>query len=235
MLLDCEHYSVILKPTAAFATAYFCDHCSSCYTTQYGQKKCVIKCHSCLSTPPCINDVEVKCDTCNRTLVSARCYHNHIRTSIYSKTNVCSRIRLCTECSMCYTIKKKEHVCGQTYCTTCKTVMPIRHECYMPIKKIKKETKNGKLFIFYDFECYQNKPFSQDCQKFEHEVMLCVAQQACIKCKNVDDVKVPCENCGTREHVIIGGDVIVNFMMYLGLVNDKFKQIVIIAHNGQKI
>lgn len=234
-MLDCDHYSAILKPTAAFATAYFCDHCSTCYTTQYGHKKCVIKCNKCLSTPPCVKEIDIKCDTCQRTFVSARCYHNHLETTIRSKTNVCSKMRLCEDCSMVYTVEKtKPHVCGQLYCRTCKCIMPTRHECFMPVKKVKKETKNGTLFIFYDFEAYQNKQIPNEVGKFEHEVMLCVAHQACNICNIVDDIMENCSKCGKREHVFIGEQVIENFMKYLGSINEKFRKIVVIAHNGQK-
>lgn len=234
LLLDYEHYCVILKPTAAFATSYFCDHCSKCYETQYGHKKCVIKCNSCLYTPPCAKDIDIKCTDCNRTFVSARCFHNHIRKSVYAKTNVCSRIRLCSHCSTSYMVKKAVHVCGQSYCRTCRRVMPIRHECYMPPKKVKKDPKNGPLFIFYDFESYQNKQIGSDSNKFEHEVMLCVAHQACDNCSFIDNVRDPCLKCGRREHVFIGENVIENFMQYLGSLSEKFRRIVVIAHNGQK-
>lgn len=213
LLLDYEHYSAILKPLAAFATPYFCDHCSACYATKYGHKKCIIKCNSCLSTPPCLKDIDIKCDECNRTFVSARCYHNHIQKTIYAKHNVCSRINHCLECSTSYMVKSKMHICGESYCSTCKTVMPSRHECYMPVKKKKKDAKNGPLFIFYDFECYQNKPLASNCNKFEHEVMLCVAHQACENCTFVDNVHKKCLLCGKREHVFIGENVVKNFMM----------------------
>lgn len=229
LLLDCEHYNVVLKPTAAFATQYFCEHCSTCYTDRFGHKKCVIKCSSCLCTPLCVKEIEMKCDDCNRIFVSPRCYHNHIRNSL------CSKLKLCKNCTVCYTVKKNtEHICNQSYCKVCKSIQPIRHECYMPPKKVKKETKNGTLFVFYDFECYQNTPFEQDDRKFEHEVMLCVAQQSCIKCRNSDEIEDVCENCGSREHIFIGDNVIEKFMTYLGQVNEKFREVVMISHNGQK-
>lgn len=223
LLLDCEHYSVILKPTAAFATAYFCEHCSICYSARFGHKKCVVKCNSCLRTPPCVKEIEINCKTCSRIFVSPRCYHNHIRSDL------CSKLRLCPNCSVGYTVKKNSvHVCGQSYCKACKSIMPTRHDCYMPIKKIKKETKNGPLFVFYDFESYQNALLNQDSNKFEHEVMLCVVQQVCVKCNKIDDIKATCENCGIRENVLR------DFMQYLGQLDDKFKEVVVIAHNGQK-
>lgn len=229
LLLDCEHYSVILKPTAAFATQYFCDHCSTCYSERFGHKKCGVKCNSCLCTPPCTRELDVKCDECNRIFLNPRCYHNHIRNDL------CSKLKLCKKCTVCYTVKKnKKHICNQSYCKVCKGIQPIRHECYMPIKKVKKETKNGSLFICYDFESHQNKPLEPDSRKFEHEVMLCVAQQSCVKCQNLDDLEDDCENCGSREHVFIGDDIIEKFMKFLGCINEKFREVIIISHNGQK-
>ena len=207
---------------------------SICYSTQYGHKKCALKCNSCFKSPPCTKGTEITCEECNRVFMGAHCYHNHIRTSIYSKSNVCSRLKLCTECSTCYNVKKTAHICGESYCRTCKCVMPTRHECYMPTKNVKKESKNGTLFVFYDFECYQNKTFEHDSSKFEHQVMLCVAQQSCIKCREVDDIQKTCLFCGNREHVFMNDNVIEQFMRYLGSLNDRFKQIKIIAHNGQK-
>lgn len=122
---------------------------------------------------------------------SSRCYHNHIRA------NLCARMKLCKNCSTAYTVKKQEH--DESYCKTCITNMPTRHECYMPIKKVKKDTKNGKLFIFYGFECYQDKYLLQDSNKFEHEVMLCVAHRACNNCTSNDDIEKSCDKCGKRE------------------------------------
>lgn len=229
LLLDSEHYSIVLKPTAAFATQYFCSHCSTCYSDQFGHKKCTIKCNSCLCTPPCVNELKLKCNDCNRFFVSPRCYHNHIRN------NLCSKLKICTNCTVSYTVKKKsDHVCNESYCKVCKSIQPIRHDCYMPIKKIKKETKNGVLFIFFDFESYQNKPIEHEDNKFEHEVMLCVSHQSCITCRNFEDINVLCANCGAREHVFMGDDALENFMTYLGGLNEKFRQVVMISHNGQK-
>lgn len=72
LLLDCEHYSVVLKPTAAFATHYFCDHCSTCYSDRFGHIKCLVKCNRCLCTPPCVKETEIKCKECSRSFVSSR-------------------------------------------------------------------------------------------------------------------------------------------------------------------
>lgn len=208
-MLDCEHYSVALRPTAVFATSYFCNHCSLAYTARLGHRNCVVKCNSCLYSPPCQNLLDITCSDCNRTFMNPKCYQNHKRI------NICSKLKLCSNCFVCYTMKKKSvHMCGESYCSACKCLMPIRHKCYMPIKNVKKETKNGILFVFYDFESYQNKQFGHNDKKFEDEVMLCFAQQACKECYDNDiELSAP---CGVREHIFIRKNVIKNFMRYLG-------------------
>lgn len=91
LLLDCEHYSVVLEPTAAFATSYFCNHCSAAYTTQLGHRKCAVKCNSCLCSPPCEKEIDIVCSTCNRTFFNPKCYMNH------KNIDLCSKMRMCTE------------------------------------------------------------------------------------------------------------------------------------------
>ncbi|XP_031634985.1 uncharacterized protein LOC116348215 [Contarinia nasturtii] len=68
----------------------------------------------------------------------------------------------------------------------------------------------------------------------QHEVMLCVAHQACFECCNTESIREKCDNCGTREHVFKGNDVVKEFMEYLGKIDEEFKQITIIAHNAQR-
>lgn len=227
LLLDCEHYSVVFRPLAAFATSYFCDHCSVGYEGRFGHKKCIVKCNNCFCSPPCLKEIDIKCSACNRTFVSPSCFLNH------NRIDLCSKFKVCKMCSVAYTVKKKtDHVCGSSYCTKCKCLMPIRHECFMPIGNVKRQTKNGTLFVFYDFECFQNRAFEDDDKKFEHEVMLCIAQQACVKCYDIEIDS--CQNCGQRQHTFIRANVVRDFMLYLGKLNKKFKQVVVIAHNGQK-
>lgn len=137
---------------------------------------------------------------------------------------------------MTFTVKKNsEHICGLKYCKICKDDMPIRHECYIAVTRRSAKPKNGVLYIFYDLECYQTKLLTEnDPSKKEHEVNLCVAQQACDKCRENDNNEIECEFCGERQHTFWGSNIIDDFMQYLGELNDKFTRIIVIAHNTQR-
>lgn len=229
LLLDDGHYSVILNPAGAFAASYFCGHCSTVYATKFGHKTCPLKCSSCFCQPACVKIFSSKCNDCNRLFVSTECFAKHLAHGI------CSVFKICTECSAPYAVKKRDkHECGLTYCKICKDKLPIRHNCYIAITKPKPKRKNGDLYIFYDFESTQTKQMGGDNTKFEHEIVLCVAQQACDKCRDMPDVNVDCLNCGKREHIFFQSDVVNDFMIYLGNINEKFTRIIILAHNSQK-
>lgn len=227
LLLDSGHYSVILNPTGAFAASYFCEHCSTIYANKFGHKSCPLKCSSCFCKPPCMKIFSSKCNDCNRMFVSTECFVKHI---IH---NICTVFKICADCSVPYIVKKREtHKCGSSYCKICKAIVPIRHECFMAITKPKPSRKNGDLYIFYDFESTQTKKIGDT--KFEHEAVLCVAHQACDKCRNEADVNLECVNCNKREHIFFKDNVVHNFMLYLGNINEKFTRIIILAHNSQK-
>lgn len=229
LLLDDGHYSVILNPTGAFAASYFCSHCSTTYEAKFGHKNCPLKCNSCFCKPQCVKIIPSKCNDCQRIFVSTECFSKHITHGI------CTSFKICGNCSVPYTVKKSDpHVCGSTYCKICKATVPIRHDCYIAVTKPKSKRKNGDLYIFYDFESTQTKKIDNDNTKFEHEVVLCVAHQACDKCRNVPDVNLNCENCGKREQIFFRDDVVHNFMVYLGDINGKFTRLIILAHNSQK-
>lgn len=157
LLLDEEHYSFVLSPTAAFSTAYFCGYCCIGYTTKLGHIRCRAKCNKCFQSPPCINDAIIKCSSCKRDFVNAACLQNHILNGI------CDKFKICQNCYTSYAVKKNiDHICGTKYCSICKDQMPIRHECYIAITKPKPKPQHGVLYIFFDFECYQTKLLAKD-------------------------------------------------------------------------
>lgn len=142
-------------------------------------------------------DAIIKCSSCKREFANAACFQNHI---IHS---VCARFKMCLNCCTTYTVKKNsEHICGLKYCKICRDDMPIRHDCYIANTRRSAKPKNGALYIFYDFECYQTKfLIENDPTKKEHEVNLCVVQQACDKCRDKENNKIRCKFCGKRQHV----------------------------------
>lgn len=229
LLLDNNHYSVIKSLTAVFASSYFCSYCAKPYTTKFEHKKCPFKCNRCLASPPCEGGVQIKCLDCNRIFLNANCFDNHI------KSYVCLKIRICNQCTIQYTFdKKKPHVCGTKFCNTCKKIMPVRHECFIPIGKPKSHNRKLELFIFFDFECCQSTYFSRDETKRVHIPNLCVSHQVCGVCDILSDIQMFCFNCGVREQIFSEENVVDKFMTYLGEIEDKFRKVTIIAHNLQK-
>ena len=194
ILLDENHYSLILTPTAAFATAYFCGYCCIGYSTKFGHKRCRVKCNKCFQSPPCQNIIDMKCSQCKREFLNATCFHNHMLHKI------CEKFHACEFCGTVYLVKKNsEHKCGFKYCKICKEEMPIRHECYIAVTKPKSQPKNGAFYVFFDFECYQTKDMNMMTKNQsqivkEHEVNLCVAHQVCYRCGDVDGANSSC-NC----------------------------------------
>lgn len=128
ILLDECHYSLVLTPIAAFATAYFCGYCCNGYTTKLGHKRCRVRCNKCFQSSPCDNTTFIKCDLCKREFASATCLQNHILHGI------CEKYKICQNCCMTYAVKKNsEHICGSKYCKIYKEDMPIRHECFIAV------------------------------------------------------------------------------------------------------
>lgn len=230
LLLDENHYSLVLSPTAAFATAYFCGYCCIGYSTKFGHKRCRVKCNKCYQSPPCERIVSIKCNACNREFANATCLQNHVWY------NVCAKFKLCKTCCISYSVRKNfDHICGTKYCKVCREVVSIRHECYITPTRRSAKPKFGVLYVFYDFECFQTKNLIvDDPSKKEHEVNLCVAQQACDVCRENPKNKIICKRCGKRQHKFWGNNIIHDFMQYLGGLNDKFTRVIVIAHNSQK-
>lgn len=207
---------------------YFCSHYSTANSRKFGHKNCPLKCNSCFCKPACAKIISTKCKDCNRTFVSTECFAKHLVHGI------CALFKICPDGFVPYNTKDEDsHKCGTTYCKICKDTVSIRHDCYIAITKLKPKRKHGDLYVTMILNQHKQKKMGNDATKYKHEVVLCVAQQACDKCRSVSDVNLACEKCGQREHIFFGENVIHNFMIYLGNINEKFTRIIILAHNSQ--
>lgn len=83
-------------------------------------------------------------------------------------------------------------------------------------------------------ETTQNTTLFGNVDKFEHKVILCVVQYSCGVCCSSENINEFCLNCGDRVSIFDKGDIIHEFMAQLGNLPEKFKSIIIIAHNMQK-
>jgi hypothetical protein len=125
--------------------------------------------------------------------------------------------------------KNKQHVCGVSYCPTCRADKPVRHLCYMVpnnLESTKKLDRSKFLLCFYDLETRRENQISAN--MFRHESNLCISQQVCQACiTNQEEI---CERCGVRENVFYGTDSVERFLSHLVRLSINFN-VTVIAHN----
>ncbi|CAH0562743.1 unnamed protein product [Brassicogethes aeneus] len=223
LILEDNHYNLILSLTAAFSTSYFCEPCQKRYGSREKHVKCPYACPNCHSSPPCGSDIEeITCKDCKRTFRGIACLNMH-------KEKLCSKLHRCLSCLNSYWTKDK-HNCG--YCRTCLCLKPIRHDCYMQPSvisdKTKKSLENDFLFAFYDFECMQEKEISSNI--FLHEPNLCVVEQVCSECITSDNIDLDCIKCGKRKH-IFSKNPVESLLNFLHEFEKKKFNVFALAHN----
>ena len=88
------HYNVITNLEGAMAKKYICNGCD---TLSDHAHKCDKVCSLCTATPPCTNDKSKYCCTCNRWLLSEKCFQNHLILKVNGKL-VCQWRQVCRYC-----------------------------------------------------------------------------------------------------------------------------------------
>ncbi|KAJ8934252.1 hypothetical protein NQ318_008695 [Aromia moschata] len=214
-----SHYNVITSLTAAFCCSYYCEECHVPYNSK-NHHKCGGTCPACQQSPVCSKGVAVTCADCQRSFRGQQCYYNH-------KSSVCKEIYRCSDC---FKVAKRgrKHTCGEIFCKICNTHVPSDHLCYMQPDAGKPKTADT-LYVFYDLETRQEK--QQQDGSLLHEPNLCVLASRCSTCIS-DGTLYFCQACGFRL-IVYKDTVIKRFMKYLLGARQKFKQVVVIAHNGQ--
>lgn len=221
-----NHYNVITSTTAVFCCRYYCENCHIAYNNKNGHR-CKGNCYNCLKNPPCKKENGISCFLCKRSFVSIQCFENHTHSSA-KQVSTCQTIRKCIECLKI--IKpERDHVCGEIFCTICKKHQPQGHLCYIQ-KNEKIPVLKNKLLIFFDLETRQ-ETLQEGTSNKVHEPNLCVFNQRCDECENIDDLFL-CLRCGIRQQVL-KLNPIERFIEYVLNQRLIFKQIICIAHNGQ--
>lgn len=231
------HYNVITSLTAAFCCVYYCESCHVPFNNK-NRHRCGRTCPQCQQTPVCSKDQESKlCEECNRYFRGHQCYINH-KVLDSEGTNKCQKIKRCEQCLKTFHVRKDgEHNCGEYFCKLCQKHVPQGHLCFMQRDSRTPKTKD-MLYIFYDLECKQEKIASEKILDAEttgeihqHEPTLCVFQQRCDLCIEVKSLFF-CQKCKFRVTVLMK-NIISEFISYILEQRKKFKNIVVIAHNGQ--
>ncbi|XP_046397765.1 uncharacterized protein LOC124164478 [Ischnura elegans] len=238
LIYENGHFNVITSVTGAFSCSYYCRKCRVPYN-QKGAHRCNKKCPCCHGDDSCSSDASgamtITCDQCKRKFMNIKCFENHKKLGKMGddKSSVCERWRFCPLCSRVYGTEGRTspHVCGEIFCAVCKCSQVPPHFCFMqPDEQKVKYKGDGKvLYVFYDFECRQDKKLQNG--SFEHQPILCVVQQACSICYHVQEAEHICHACGCRQNIFDGNDPVSKFFTYLTLPRKNFKEIVVVAHN----
>ena len=210
------HFDVITKVNALMCTKFYCDKCGRGYSKE--------KAHSCLDIcsvcwkKDCSREasgeeeegVEVLCSDCNQMCRSSSCMVRHKeRTRSVKRWNRLGKtylveIPLCKmywRCPKCFRVldtekrKPEQHVCGEFFCSNCRYYdMLENHSCYMRSLSVFKKNTDTSRFIFYDFECQQDRA-----HKGVHTPNLVVSRSVCDSCKDKEvDSNAKCDECGSR-------------------------------------
>lgn len=220
-----NHFNVITSLTSAFCCVYFCQICHKPYDHK-DEHRCSGQCPGCRQEPPCPKVAEIGCSGCNRQFRGQSCYNNH-KVSGKNGKSTCDIVRRCGECLK--TIKaNRQHHCGEIFCHICKKHQPAGHLCY-----IQQDTGVPKvddtLFVFFDLETRQDTVNLRG--ESVHIPVLCVLQQRCNNCFNTPSSE-QCSRCGVRRQIITT-DIIPTFFQHLWTIAKVFKQVIVLAHNGQ--
>ena len=250
-----KHFDVITKMTGFLNRSYFCLQCKKGYNNK--------ETHTCNS--PCMychqlhtegEEIWMFCDKCNRHFKNDICYQMHLKIKSESGKSTCETYYKCTNCDQTVNKKlhKKEHVCHEIYCKTCKDFYAEDHMCYMqPVSNetsLKKTSdKKGKFqYIFFDFECTQDDVLECEhrytdgrnekcghcktswCGTFQHVPNLCVVHKVCEVCLNRPVTPESfCKSCHKNERVFQGFETTEKFCQWL--FSEENSGATVICHN----
>ncbi|KAG8228909.1 hypothetical protein J437_LFUL011157 [Ladona fulva] len=249
-----SHFNVISSLSAAFGSNYYCRPCRTAYDHRYSHR-CTELCPRCLTSPPCVSRSlapilfsypssstllhDRACDSCNRVFHGETCFQNHLLSRNGGKS-VCMNVKACPQCLTVIRLdrgRKREHTCGEMFCTTCKDYFPQGHFCYMtPLRKTP-DLQGPHVYVFYDIG--QNKPSSGG--TFLHTPNLLVAASCCDFCistatlSSSSSLKSPfCNRCSSQEIIFSSENPVNEFISHLKeLGNSGFKNITCVAHNAK--
>lgn len=250
------HYDVITTMSGFLNRNHFCDKCKKGYDHKE-RHACNNPCHFCRKLHTSDNEDWQYCETCNCKFINQTCFAQHKNKTEHGKST-CDQIYRCQECNQLINRSKhtKAHVCGETYCNTCKDYVGENHLCYMkPIEldeecddeNIKKREKQTK-YIFFDLECTQDSRLGCEdgylpgvhnkcvnckkswCGSMEHKPNLCVVHKVCNLCMQHDVTpSSKCSKCGPNERVFSGPNTIDLFCQWL--FTHENKGATVLCHN----
>ena len=251
------HFDTITKVNAMMCKSYYCSDCDKAFQSRTSHK-CNVWCNIC-GRNNCRLVIPLKCPDCNKVCRSQECFKTHKSSKQSGKgkhknktlSSLCDQFWQCPDCGVGLRRESRNpshHECGEVKCKVCQEFY-LDHEfhlCHM--RAFTSEVMPDK-FIFYDFECTQDKG--------EHVPNFVVAHCICSNCEsepitpdskckecgsrcelcNKFDKKEkewernPCEGCGNRQVIFRGTETKENFCKWL--INEQHKDCTVIAHNAR--
>ncbi|XP_055374404.1 uncharacterized protein LOC129607410 [Condylostylus longicornis] len=158
-------------------------------------------------------------------------FHKNHYNVITSLTAAFSCIYYCEDCHVAYNNKNGHRCTGscpkfngqecfdnhKSSSSTTISICELIHKCFKCLKVYKKDRQHicGEYFFIK-----------------QHETTLCVFEQRCDQCIDIVSLYL-CANCKIRRKIIEKGNIIETFLNYILEMRKKFKNIIVIAHNGQ--
>ena len=122
------------------------------------RKRAEVTCHTSvtrrMARPPCaFSDVRIQCAECNRHFSSCACFDNNKQITT-KRNSVCEIRRDSVTCEVLMTMIGT-NVPNVSF--ICKQNRMAGHMCYMnPLKKVLPANSDKVLYVFYNFEAFQN-------------------------------------------------------------------------------
>lgn len=243
LMNDGLHCILILNVKKFFACNHYCEQCKSSYNEPQYLHRCREDCPSCRSRRCCIREdgqCNVTCDDCNRFFKNFQCLTNHKKIMLINKEkvkrSVCEYLRVCGKCRSFIDYRKRDstHICSESFCNICKTLVEDRftHECYIPLYK--KNPPENFILYFYDIESMQIDE-NQD-GIYHHLPNLLITDKVCNHCINENAVEFVCLFCEKRRYIFEGVSCVEEFLNMIfrhdiKKHNRAQPKISVIAHN----
>ncbi len=158
------HVHMIRSIKAYFNVGYYCEKCHVKSHAKSIRCACKVYCDICHRDDCDADSLEEKawhkCESCNRSFPSKKCFDNHKETRGKETQSMCQQVHKCEKCGeKLKGAKKSAHVCYHAKCQLCRKLYDTRagirfHECYVQKAELKPVNTD---YIFYDFETYQDK------------------------------------------------------------------------------
>lgn len=237
LLDDLNHFILITDIRKFFGVAQYCQKCKLPHNNLTNHR-CEGACPCCYSSTKCcdnnVQQIFLKCSTCNRKFVNQHCLEQHRQNKMYvpvaqnnvdmTKVTVCDLLQICNTCGTFVDYRKRlaysqlrrwpekptyVHACGEYYCYICDDLVSFGHQCY--IQKYRREKSSNYVMIFYDLECMQvqnnnTASLPDNAVTYTHKPNLVIADRVCNECIRESDVYFECFACRTTRRNIFLND-----------------------------